>query len=225
MEALQIISLALGAAWASGVNVYAVVLFLGGLGSLGFIALPGELEILTHPAVLITAGVVYFVEFFADKIPGVDSLWDAVHTFIRIPAGALLAGGAVAEIGEPYQVAAALAMGGVVAAGSHATKAGARAAINTSPEPFSNWVASFAEDILVVGGLSLAIYNPVLFFGFFLLFAVFVAWLLPKLWRVLKRLMARLRGDPLTSPPASSQPSPISGPKGILLSLDPRKRD
>ena len=225
MEALQIISLALGAAWASGVNVYAVVLFLGGLGSLGFVALPGELEILTHPAVLITAGVVYFVEFFADKIPGVDSLWDAVHTFIRIPAGALLAGGAVADIGEPSQVAAALAMGGVVAAGSHATKAGARAAINTSPEPFSNWVASFAEDILVIGGLSLAVYNPVLFFGFFLLFAVFVAWLLPKLWRVLKRLMARLRGDPVAAPQGSSQPSSLSGSRGILLSLDPRKRD
>ena len=194
VETLQIISLALGAAWASGVNIYAVTLFLGGLGALGVIDLPGGLDVLSNPAVLITAGVIYVVEFFADKIPGVDSIWDAIHTFIRIPAGALLAAGAVAEIGEPYQVAAALLLGGTIAAGSHATKAGARAAINTSPEPFSNWAASITEDILVVGGLSLALFSPWVSFGFFLLFIVFAIWLLPKLWRILRQLIARLGG-------------------------------
>lgn len=192
MEALQIISLALGAAWAGGVNIYAVVLFLGGLGAVGIIDLPGELDVLSNPAVLITAGVIYIVEFFADKIPGIDSLWDAIHTFVRIPAGALLAAGAVTEIGEPYQVVAALLLGGAVAASSHATKAGARAAINTSPEPFSNWAASIAEDVLVVGGLSLALFSPMVFFGVFLLFIVFALWLLPKLWRILRRLITRL---------------------------------
>jgi hypothetical protein len=215
MDALQIISLALGAAWASGVNVYAVVLLLGGLGAFGIIDLPGELDILSNPAVLITAGVIYAVEFFADKIPGIDSIWDAAHTFIRIPAGALLAAGAVTEIGEPYQVAAALLLGGTVAAGSHATKAGARAAINTSPEPFTNWAASVFEDILVVGGLSLALFHPMVFFGFFLLFLVFTIWLLPKLWRILRRLVARLSGDDAAAEPALPA-------KGFTLSLNRR---
>jgi hypothetical protein len=214
VEALQILSLALGAAWASGVNIYAVVLFLGGLGALGVIDLPGGLDVLSNPAVLITAGIIYVVEFFADKIPGVDSLWDAIHTFIRIPAGALLAAGAVMDIGEPYQVAAALLLGGAVAAGSHATKAGARAAINTSPEPFTNWAASIAEDVLVVGGLSLALFSPLVFFGFFLLFIVFAIWLLPKLWRILRGLIARLGGR------ASSERMPASAKtRGFKLSL------
>lgn len=234
MDALQIISLALGAAWASGVNIYTVVLLLDGLGAFGIIDLPGELDILSNPAILITAGIIYIVEFFADKIPGVDSLWDAAHTFIRIPAGALLAAGAVTEIGEPYQVAAALLLGGTVAAGSHATKAGARAAINASPEPFTNWAASIAEDVMVVGGLSLALFHPMVFFGFFLLFGVFAIWLLPKLWRILRRLVGRLSGDSgdgvTGAPGAATEPAaepalPTNDAKGFTLSLNRRDPD
>ena len=164
------------------------------MGAFGIANLPGELDILSNLAVLITAGVIYVVESFGNKIPGIDSSWDAAHTFIRIPVGALLAAGVVTEIGESYPVAAAFLLGGSVAAGSHATKAGARAAINVSPEYFTNWVASISEDVLVVGGLSLALFHPVVFFGFSLLFLVFAIWLLPKLWRILRQLIARLGG-------------------------------
>ena len=174
------------------------MLFLGGLGAFGIADLPGELDILSNPAVLITAGVIYVVESFANKIPGIDSSWDAAHTFIRIPVGALLAGS--------------------VAAGSHATKAGARAAINASPEFFTNWAASISEDVLVVGGLSLALFHPVVFFGFSLLFLVFAIWLLPKFWRMLQRLVTCLTGDGAASETALS----ASGTKGFSLSLNRR---
>lgn len=194
------------------------MLFLGGLGAFGIADLPGELDILSNPAVLITAGVIYVVESFANKIPGIDSSWDAAHTFIRIPVGALLAAGAVTEIGESYPVAAALLLGGSVAAGCHATKAGARAAINASPESFTNWAASISEDVLVVGGLSLALFHPVVFFGFFLLFLVFAIWLLPKFWRMLQRLVTCLTGDGAASETALS----ASGTKGFSLSLNRR---
>lgn len=194
------------------------MLFLGGLGAFGIADLPGELDILSNPAVLITAGVIYVVESFANKIPGINWPWDAVHTFIRIPVGALLAVGVVIEIDESYPVAAALLLGGTVAAGSHATKAGAHAAINASPEPFTNWTASISKDVLVVGGLSLALFHPVVFFGFFPLLLVFVIWLLPKLWRMLQRLVTRLTGDGAVSETALS----ANGTKGFLLSLNRR---
>lgn len=194
MDALSIVTLAMGAAWASGINLYATVLLVGLLGSTGLVPLPEGLSPLTSPIVLIVAGVAYVAEFFADKIPGVDSLWDAVHTFIRIPAGALLAGGAATGLGEDYMVAVALLGGAAVAAGSHATKSGSRALINTSPEPVSNWAASFFEDILVVGGLLLALFKPALFLVFVLLFFLAAIWLLPKIWRGLRSLFRRFSG-------------------------------
>lgn len=194
MDALSIVTLAMGAAWASGINLYATVLLVGLLGSFGLVPLPDALSPLTSPVVLAVAGVAYCLEFFADKIPGLDSAWDAVHTFIRIPAGALLAAGAATGLGDDYLVALALIGGAAVAAGSHATKAGGRAMINTSPEPVSNWAASFFEDVLVVVGLLLALFKPVLFLAFAAAFFLLVLWLLPKIWRGLRSLYARFAG-------------------------------
>lgn len=188
MEALNLVALGLGAAWASGINLYLAVLVLGGLGATGMVDLPGDLTVLEHPAVLAAAGGLYIVEFVADKVPGVDSAWDALHTFIRIPAGALLAAGVLQDWGAGYELAAALLAGGTLAAASHATKASGRVAVNTSPEPFSNWLVSLIEDALVLGGLFLALFMPALFLTLLGIFALLVIWLLPKLWRALRRL-------------------------------------
>ena len=194
MDALSIITLAMGAAWASGINLYATVLLVGLLGTFGLVPLPDGLSTLTSPIVLGVAGVAYIIEFFADKIPGLDSIWDGIHTFIRIPAGAAMAAGATAGLGEDYMVALALLGGAAVAAGSHATKAGSRAVINTSPEPLTNWAASFFEDVLVVVGLLLALFKPVVFLIFLLVFFLAALWLLPKIWRGLWRLYQRFAG-------------------------------
>jgi len=191
MDTLAMISLALGASWASGINLYATIVALGVLNLFGVAALPDSLDVLSDPIVLAIAGFMYLVEFFADKIPGVDSIWDAIHTFIRVPAGALLAAGAVVDVGETYMVAAALLGGSAVALGSHATKAGSRAVVNTSPEPVSNWIASFLEDIIVIVGISLAVAKPVVFFAMLGVFCLFAVWLLPKIWRGLRSIFAR----------------------------------
>jgi len=188
VEALNLVALGLGAAWASGINLYLAVLILGGLGAAGMVDLPGDLTVLEHPAVLAAASGLYIVEFVADKVPGVDSAWDALHTFIRIPAGALLAAGVLQDWGAGYEVAAALLAGGTLAAASHATKASGRVAVNTSPEPFSNWLVSLLEDGLVLGGLFLALFKPALFLTLLGVFVLLVIWLLPKLWRALRRL-------------------------------------
>lgn len=193
MHGLNLLALGLGAAWASGINLYAAVLVLGGLQAAGIITLPPDLAVLSHPAVLAAAGFLYVAEFIADKVPGIDSLWDAVHSFIRIPAGALLAAGALDSYGDGYQVAAALLAGGALAATSHAAKAGGRLVINTSPEPFSNWFVSVFEDVLVLGGLILALFKPALFLTLLGAFVVGVIWMLPKLWRGLRRLFGGLR--------------------------------
>lgn len=188
MDALSLIALGLGAAWASGINLYAAVLLLGGLHAFGLIPLPPDLEVLSHPAVLGVSGFLYVVEFIADKVPGVDSIWDAVHSFIRIPAGAMLAAGAVGSYGGGYEMALALLAGGALAATSHAAKASGRVAVNASPEPFSNWALSFFEDLLVLGGLILALFKPALFLTLLGGFVLAAIWLLPKLWRGLRRL-------------------------------------
>jgi hypothetical protein len=189
MEAVEAIALMMGAAWASGINLYATILVLGWMGSTGQMVLPEELAILSDPTVMFAAGVMYFVEFFADKIPGVDTGWDTIHTFIRIPAGAMMAAGAAQglDIGPAAELAALL-LGGGLAATSHATKAGARVLINTSPEPVTNWTASIAEDIAVVGGLWAALNHPWAFLVALVLFIALVIWLLPKIWRAIKRI-------------------------------------
>lgn len=191
-----LIALSMGVAWASGINLYATILMLGVLNNMGHITLPPGLEIVSDPLVLIAAGFMYCVEFFADKTPGVDTGWDALHTFIRIPAGAALAAGAVGELSPAVELAAALT-GASLAAGSHAFKAGSRVMINTSPEPVSNWVASFSEDLLVIGGLWAALNHPIWFLAGLVLFILLLIWLLPKLWRGVKkvfRFLARLFG-------------------------------
>ena len=181
------LALTLGVGWASGINLYAALLVLGIAGSTGDLALPPDLQVLANPLVIGAAGLMYAVEFFADKTPGVDSGWDALHTFIRLPAGALLAAGAVGEVTPALEIAAGL-LGGGLAATSHATKAGTRLLINTSPEPFSNWTASVAEDVAVFGGLWAALNQPWLFIGLLALFIVLVAWLLPKILRALRKI-------------------------------------
>lgn len=206
MEAIQIIALTMGVAWASGINLYATVFMLGLLGSTGHIVLPPGLEVLTDPLVMFAAGLMYCVEFFADKTPGVDSGWDTIHTFIRIPAGAVLAMGAVGETSQAAELMAFL-LGGGLAAGTHATKAGARVLINTSPEPFSNWATSLGEDALVIGGLWAALYHPVVFLVGLVIFVALMIWLLPKIWRGLRALFVKLRNlfrrpEPLLPPPA-----------------------
>ncbi len=129
----------------------------------------------------------YFIEFAADKIPGVDTGWDGVHTFIRIPAGAILAAGAVGDVNPVISLTAAI-MGGGMAAGAHITKAGTRVIINTSPEPVSNWTASITEDIAVIGGLWAALYHPWVFLGLLVLFIIIMAWAIPRIWRGIKRI-------------------------------------
>ncbi|MCM8918475.1 MAG: DUF4126 domain-containing protein [Candidatus Thiodiazotropha sp.] len=193
METIDTLALTLGAGWAAGINLYAAILVLGYLGLTGHVVLPPGLEVLSDPLVMGIAGVMYFIEFFADKIPGVDSGWDALHTFVRIPAGALLAAGAASglEVNQAAELAAAL-VGGTMAAGSHFTKAGSRLMINTSPEPVTNWTASIAEDLAVIGGLWAALNYPVPFIIMLVIFAGIVIWLLPKIWRALKSLFRRI---------------------------------
>ncbi len=187
----SIIALTMGVAWASGINLYAAILVLGLLGTTGHMTLPPDLEILMDPLVLLVAGAMYMVEFVTDKIPGVDTGWDSLQTFIRIPAGALLAAGAVGDVSPALTLAAALGGGGLAAA-THATKAGGRVIINTSPEPVSNWVTSLAEDVSVVGGLLLALNYPWVFLALLIVFIVFMIWLLPRIWSGIKKIFGFL---------------------------------
>jgi hypothetical protein len=191
MEALDQISttvaLTMGLAWASGINLYATLLTLGYLANTGNIDLPPDLQIVANPLVMTAAGLMYAIEFFADKVPGVDTGWDTLHTFIRIPAGAMLAAGAVGDLNPAVEVAAAI-IGGGMAAGSHATKAGSRVLINASPEPFTNWAASIGEDIAVIGGVWACLNHPVLFLIALIFFIALMVWLLPRIWRGIKKV-------------------------------------
>lgn len=192
IELTSTVALAAGAAWASGINLYAALLMMGILGSTGSLVLPSDLEILTHPLVMTAAGFMYCVEFFADKTPGIDTGWDVLHTFIRIPAGATLAAAAVGDLDPALQLAAFI-IGGGLAAGTHTAKAGSRAMINTSPEPVTNWSASVTEDIVVIGGLWTALHYPVVFLVFLVVFMLLLVWLLPKLFRALRSVFLKVR--------------------------------
>jgi hypothetical protein len=192
-DTLQLLALAAALGFASGLRLYAVLFIVGGIGYLGLVELPAGLNILTHPFVLAASGFMCFVEFFADKIPGVDSLWDVVQTFVRVPAGAALAAGVFGDASSASMLAAGI-LGGTLAAGSHLAKSGSRAVINTSPEPFSNWTASFGEELAVGTLLWLAFAHPV---AALVVVAVLVAlsvWLIPKVWRLLRALVARVIG-------------------------------
>lgn len=195
MDLIHQIAIGAGLAWASGIRLYAVVFLTGLLAHFNVVTLPQGLHLLTHPLVLSASGVMFLLEFFADKIPGFDSIWDAVHTFIRIPAGAVLAAATFSDVDPAWMLAAGL-VGGTIASGSHLTKAGSRAVINTSPEPFSNWFASFAEEATVLGGMWVMFMHPVAFLILLVLFLALAAWLIPKMWRAIRALLRRLRGDP-----------------------------
>jgi hypothetical protein len=188
---LQTIALASLMAWASGLRLYLVVFAVGLAGYEGYIDLPKGLAVLQHPWVIGAAGFMVVMEFLADKVPAIDSAWDAVHTFIRIPAGALLAAGATGDTLTPITIAAGL-LGGTITAGTHFTKAGGRAVINTSPEPFSNWGASFTEDAMVASGIWLAFAHPAVFLVMFVVFLLLLAWIIPKVWRGIRAVFARL---------------------------------
>jgi len=188
---LATLALTMGVSWASGINLYAALLVLGLGGASGNISLPPDLEVLQSPLVMLAAGLMYFVEFFVDKTPGADTAWDTLHTFIRIPAGAILAAGAVGDVTPALAIAAGI-MGGSLSATSHATKAGTRLLINTSPEPFSNWTASISEDLLVVGGLWAALNHPIIFLVLLVVFVALVIYLLPKIWRLVKTIVVKI---------------------------------
>ena len=192
MDTVHIIALTMGVAWASGINLYATVFMLGFLGANGYIDLPPDLQVVTDPLVICAAGLMYCIEFFADKTPGVDTAWDTVHTFIRIPLGAVLAMGAVGHV-DPAVHLAAFLVGGTLAAGSHATKSGMRVLINTSPEPVSNWIASFSEDILVITGIWAALNHPWVFLVGLILFILLMIWMLPKILKGVRRLFGFIK--------------------------------
>lgn len=192
MSAFSLLVLALCCAWASGINVYAVLLVLGLSGGFNNFLLPAELELLTHPLVIFCCGFMYCVEFVADKIPGVDSLWDLLHTFIRIPVAVYLVGALLEGAYPDWQLLAQF-FAVVLALSSHLTKVSSRLLINTSPEPVSNWAASFTEDLLVFTGLWLALTHPILFCVFLLGFIALVIWLVPKIISLLVAVLSRLR--------------------------------
>jgi len=179
VEALNAVALAGGMAWASGMRLYAVLFLAGALSRLGYLQLPESLSVLENPWIIGISGLLWLIEFLADKIAVVDSLWDGVQGFIRIPAGALLAALALGEH-DPALVVAAGLLGGTVTAGTHLVKAGSRALINTSPEPFSNVAASFGEDALVLSGLWAAVFHPLAFVVALGIFLLSLVWLLPK---------------------------------------------
>lgn len=205
-QIIATIALTMGTAWASGINLYATIGMLGFLGATGNVALPDQLLVLQDPLVIGAAGLMYLVEFFADKTPGVDTGWDAIHSFIRIPAGALLAAGAVGDVSPAFSISAGI-LGGAVSGTSHAIKAGSRVLINTSPEPFTNWTASIVEDVMVVGGIWATLHYPVLFICFFVVFILLAIWLIPKLWRGIKTVISAIINF-FSRTPETKQPKP-----------------
>jgi hypothetical protein len=178
-------------AWGAGLRLYLVVFVVGMLGKFGYVPLPEALKILSNPIVLGAAGFMSFIEFFADKIPWLDSAWDALHTFLRIPAGAALAAGMLGDSGDGVAMAAAI-IGGTLTAGTHFGKAGTRAAVNTSPEPFSNIGVSLVEDTAVAGGLALALGNPIVFLIALLLFVVLLVFLIRFLLKGLQAIIKNI---------------------------------
>ena len=192
MDMAQLLALAAALGWASGLRLYAVVFITGMAGWMGWLVLPPGLAVLQHPALLAGSGFMLFVEFFADKIPGLDSFWDIVHSVIRVPAGAALAAGVFGADSATMGIAAGL-LGGSLAATSFATKASTRAAVNASPEPFSNIAVSLLEDGLVVGAMWLATQYPLIFGGVLTLVLIASICLLVVLMKFFRALLGRIR--------------------------------
>ncbi len=192
MDFISTLAVGMGASWVSGINLYAAVATLGLLGRFAHLKLPGELDVLTSWPVIGIALFLFVVEFIADKIQVVDSVWDVIHTFIRIPAGAVLAATAFGDFDKSVQVIAFL-LGGGLALSSHGTKAATRLLINTSPEPVSNMVASVVEDVVAVGSILLAVFLPVAVFFVIAAGLVLSFWLLPKVIRFFRDAFRRMR--------------------------------
>ncbi len=191
MDAISNLALAGGLSWASGLRLYATVFTVGILAKFGYIHIPESLSILSNPVMIGVSGFLMVIEFLADKIPYVDSAWDSVQTFIRIPAGALLAMGAM-NSADPIVATLAFLLGGSLTGMTHATKAGSRALINTSPEPVSNIATSFGEEGLWLGGGWLALAHPMVFLGVLAAFILVMIWLIPKLWRGIKSVLGNI---------------------------------
>ena len=192
MEWFSTLSLALGSAWTSGINLYATVAVLGMLQKFGATKLPGGLDVLDNWWIIGVAGGLYLIEFFADKIPYVDSVWDVVHTFIRVPAGAVVAYAATNQMEPSVFIPAALGGGGL-AFGSHGTKAALRVGANMSPEPVSNWVLSLVEDVIAFVGTLLAVFAPFIIMAILGIFVVAFVWFFPKIIRAIMRMMRAVR--------------------------------
>jgi hypothetical protein len=192
----------MGSAWLSGINLYATVATLGLLQRFHLVHLPGDLGYLSTWWVIALACVLYAVEFIADKVPAVDSVWDAVHTFIRVPAGAVLAASAFAHA-EPGARIAALLLGGGVALSSHGTKAAARLTVNLSPEPFTNIGLSLLEDLIAIGSSILMVFHPVVILGVVVVFVALAVWMIPRIVRALRRLFGGREGQPQSSATAA----------------------
>ena len=186
----SLMALAAGLGWASGLRLYALVFTLGALDRFAGVTLPGDLSALSNIWVMGLSGVMLLMEFFADKIPWLDSVWDSIHTFIRIPAGALLAGAVMGDQGAAAQIATGL-LGGTLAAGTHLVKTSTRAAINTSPEPFTNIAASSTEDAIFAGGMWAMLNHPLVFLGGLGVFFVFALVVIFLLWRFVRRVFWR----------------------------------
>jgi len=193
MDFIQTLAVSLGASWVSGINLYAAVATLGLLGRFAHLKLPGELDVVTNWWVIGLALFLFVVEFFADKIPVVDSVWDVIHTFIRIPAGAVLAATAFGDFDRRIQIVALL-VGGSLALSSHGTKAATRALINTSPEPVSNIVVSLAEDVLAIVSILLAVFLPVMVFFVIAAGLAISLWLLPRVLKFFRNVYRKIRG-------------------------------
>lgn len=210
-QLITTLSLTMGTAWAAGINLYATIAVLGLLGLTGNVVLPEQLMVLQNPLVIGAAALMYLVEFFVDKTPGVDTGWDAIHSFIRIPAGVLLAAGAVGEV-NPAMVIAAGILGGGIAATTHTIKAGTRVLINTSPEPFTNWSASILEDVAVIGGIWTMLHYPLAFLLFFIAFLLAAIWILPKIWTgvkiVFRTVIAFFSSKTVAAAPPETKPVP-----------------
>jgi hypothetical protein len=201
LDVAQLVALAAVLGFASGIRLYAVLLVVGLVGYAGWVELPPGLAILQHPWVLGAAGAMFLVEFVADKVPGVDTAWDAIQTFIRIPAGAALAAGVFGGLDSTAWTMIAAIVGGSLAATSHFTKAGTRAAANTSPEPFSNLGLSVAEDVGIAGLLWLVLTYPLVALALVVALVLLAAWVLPKLFRFIARVLRRLSGGGASGSP------------------------
>jgi len=207
MGTIEALSLAMGTAWTSGINLYATVAALGIAGRAEMVRLPPDLEVLMHPAVIAIACIMYTIEFFADKVPYVDSGWDVLHTFIRVPAGAILAARSLGDMNPALELTALLA-GGSLALVAHGVKATTRLAINASPEPFSNWAASVTEDLAVLGSIWMIFNHPITMLVLICIFIVLVFWLVPKVFRAAKRGFHALRSKLRGVRPDQSGPTP-----------------